>query len=368
MAIRIFASVSSQKSASDAVFGAFSDDLYKILKPKTGGAKSVTVKPRKLFAKDSLELEIIFEASDKSRFDEELKNISPEGETADPSVSLSAYFFNCAVIAKTDSADAFKRELDLIRDKLRGFSPGGDAPLPLICGGEELIGYGARPTDEGIERQGRTSEALANAGLSDEAQISMIMALPPLPDALSVMRLSSEAVAKRAVALSVIAMYAYSVSAGKSADESREQALKTLEIFGAGDDVVEEHKRFFYATIPDLSAAIKLMRITEAARVLLWSLGLAEIDELPTEASDPDAVFNELGRAENLEELLEPAQELPMRKIIDLADKTYRISVLCAYARLKGQPMPFGVNSDIIAQRDGAFRFLLGADSVGAAQ
>lgn len=97
----------------------------------------------------------------------------------------------------------------------------------------------------------------------------------------------------------------------------------------------------------------------EGLHVLLWSLGYVPALAYPDRMCDvaPDVkIIHDLSE----EQFRERAKLRGKREILDQADLILRLDWACTEARLKKQPAPGGLNSEVVVERHHALNWLIG--------
>jgi hypothetical protein len=350
----MYVSAAGAKRIEESVRGAFGDG-WRVDRTKAG---AIRIRRDRLFAGEGALVGVLFEASDKDRFAKEFAGLranSPEAAALTPPdagalfAAQSAYF-NAVVTLSAGDTEPFVDGFAAVASALGGYVPGKTVISAVRAGGREVFVYDVPETEENTAR--RLASAARFEG-GDPRASALALALPVLPDAMRASRRDDGTVAKRALALAVFSRYCYEISGGADLEKARERALRRLSGQGVSDCLTEDETRFLHSDIPDMGEALRGVWAADAAAALFWSIGMLDMPDVGSEPCDITSLRADLPAPEE-------TATLPLRRVLDMADLTYRLNCLCLWARLKSVPNPLGADHDVTAARDGAFRWLLG--------
>ena len=97
----------------------------------------------------------------------------------------------------------------------------------------------------------------------------------------------------------------------------------------------------------------------EAAWTLLWALGFVVQLGKPAQICDVEFAARTM-TGTTTSQFIEDSELRPISDILDEADLIYRYHWAVVDARLKGQPMPAGLNPDVTLERHHALNWLIG--------
>jgi hypothetical protein len=158
-------------------------------------------------------------------------------------------------------------------------------------------------------------------------------------------------VARRALALGVVAVY------GSMAQAGHPVTLAQLrELWGPGVFALTAHERSSIATGAPLST-LRLSWRMESMATLMWALGWYE-DPLPLDRQLEGEPFAEIARARARDEAIASARLRPAGEILDLLDAVVCRRWFCVDARQKGQPLPAGLEPVVLLERHYALQWL----------
>lgn len=201
------------------------------------------------------------------------------------------------------------------------------------------------PTKEAMERKQRSIARLNKEG------VPVIAHLPVIEDATEAKVRTTEEIAKRAIAIIVVA------AKGEGTDQATINAITKK--YGADKFFSPEEAAFIRENNPGKTDQIKFTWRYECAWVLLWSLGYVDTLEKPEKICDvPKTVEILLKR--NTERFIKDAKLRPIDQILDQADLIYRYNWAVTSARIKGLPAPAGLEGGVVQERHYALNWLIG--------
>jgi len=168
-----------------------------------------------------------------------------------------------------------------------------------------------------------------------------------------------EEIAKRAIALALIATYAADLASGKSIEESRSFLKSLIERYNAETFFTERELEFINSDIIDEEKSIQFAWEYECLLVLLWALGYVKELDFPNKICDLSEIIGYIKDAKNFEEFLVSSNLRKKHEILDEADLIYRYDWACVDARIKNLPAPGGLDDEVVVERHKALNWLI---------
>ena len=175
--------------------------------------------------------------------------------------------------------------------------------------------------------------------------------LPRIEDEEEVLVRSREEVAKRAMALLVVAVKA----------EGLEQEIveRLLDVYGLRNALSPNESEFIKQDSPSEYEKTQLIWRYESAWVLLWALGYVEELSYPSSICDVPAAVSFL-QTRTEQQFLNDSQLRPISEILDEADLIYRYHWAVVDARINGKQSPSNLDSSVVLERHYALNWLIG--------
>jgi len=200
-------------------------------------------------------------------------------------------------------------------------------------------------SQEAIDRRLRSEAILRAEG------VPLLASLPVIETAAEALKRSKEEVALRAQCLSLVA------AKGEGLDqEIVERVLKSHEL---RPHLSPKELAFVLDKSPSQHDLVQFIWRHEAAWTLLWALGFVARLGKPDQICDV-AFAAETVAGRTRSQFVEDSKLRPISDILDEADLIYRYHWAVVDARLKGQPMPAGLNPDVTLERHHALNWLIG--------
>lgn len=212
------------------------------------------------------------------------------------------------------------------------------APLPEM---EEFV-----VSPNALERKERTEEWLV------EMAVPMNKRLPAIEAEEAVTLCSPEAIAWRALALTLVALK------GEGLDP--EPLAYIHAEYGLAGHLSPAEKAFFEDQNPEDSTRINFAWRYESLFVMLWALGHAEELGYPGGICDVQAAVSLIRDAGGVQGLLKDAQPRSKAEVLDEADKIYRLHWAVVDARLRGEGPPADLDPGVVYERHYALNWLIG--------
>lgn len=162
---------------------------------------------------------------------------------------------------------------------------------------------------------------------------------------------AAEEVARRAVALAVVAVF------GETND--RDLIKKVIEQLSPGNDFTPKERAFLANSNPTDQERARFSWRYEALNVLLWAIGFIPHLDRPDHIVDvPESVG--IIRDEGRDGLIAAARLRPLSQLLDEADLIYRMHWAVTDARINGRPAPAGLDGAVVFERHYALNWLIG--------
>lgn len=201
------------------------------------------------------------------------------------------------------------------------------------------------PSEDGLARRTRSIEILKAEG------VPYIEHLPVIVSETESTRRSKEEVAKRAIALCIVA----------AKGEGLEQKLidDLVEQFKIKDAFTPKERAFIKSANPSEHDRIQFAWRYECYWVMLWALGY--VDEL----ARPDTICDvataiTLLRDKGADAFIRDAELRPQSELLDAADLIYRYHWATEDARINNRDAPTGLDGGIVMERHYALNWLIG--------
>ena len=209
--------------------------------------------------------------------------------------------------------------------------------LALLLGGPVL-------GDEASDRKARSIAVLRAQG------VPVLPSLPMIEDKATSHRRTSDEVARRTIALAVIAVTGETLDADVSASLTDQ--------FQAQGYFSPEERRFLGDLTADPQDRINAAWRYEGVHVLLWALGIYDVIGRPDTITDVPLLASTL-RELGAEGLFAQGQLRSQAELLDAADLMYRYHWAVMQARLDGVTAPAGLDPSVVQERRYALEWLI---------
>lgn len=173
---------------------------------------------------------------------------------------------------------------------------------------------------------------------------------------------SIEDIAKRAVSIFACAVYSEGLLMEHG---SLKKAKKEFEIFNDIYDVSDylspNEKRYLNMDIPDQTTAIQFSWQYERCAVLLWALGLIELNK-PTEICDVYNISQTLRSYNSIEDLISHCTMKTDSELLEMHTRILYYDWACVDARINKKEMPAGLDKGVVYEQHYALNYLVGAN------
>lgn len=162
---------------------------------------------------------------------------------------------------------------------------------------------------------------------------------------------NQDEVAKRALALCYI---------GLKSEGLEKRILDQVDsAYHISPNFTPKEKEYVDAVAPTKQQVVDANWRYECLHVMLWALGYVDQLSYPAKPCDVAAdnkIIHELANDANFKQ---KAKLRSKKEILDQADLILRLDWACVNARVKGQPMPGGLNNDVVTERHHALNWLI---------
>lgn len=171
-----------------------------------------------------------------------------------------------------------------------------------------------------------------------------------------------EEIAKRAVAVFSCALFAECLlmddGSLKLAKGNFEEVNKR---YGVMDYLSNKEKEYIETEAPEKAALIQFSWQYERCAVLLWALGLMELNA-PTDICDVGKAAKVIRSCGSLEKLIENANVKSSEELLDMQTKILYYDWACVEARIKNLEPPAGLEAGVVQEQHYALNWLIGAN------
>ncbi|MVP02433.1 DUF4272 domain-containing protein [Paenibacillus lutrae] len=373
----MYVSIQDTGKIMEAIAAAFRDGTPRLSDDRS----QLTVTYKKLFAKHTLTFTLMTSESHPAEFEDMLKGMYAfyyPVETDHPHIKekllMQITALNSAVglvsskeldpdtmdkvwtaAAEVNGLIFFPSGAILTQGKLL-MNPEGESELDdyQVTVSSGLIDGHILVTEAGEARKRRSMELLKEQG------VPAIPHLPVLPGDEHITIRTREEIARRAVALCILAMYGASFSS-EEVDVGEEKAFtaRLIGLYQADDFFTPREQEFLAREHPGLTDAVQFAWMYECYWVLLWALGYVEELQFPGEICDVQTAVDILRESGHYDGFAENARIRTRQEILDEADLIYRYDWACVNARVNGEPAPAGLNDEVVIERHRALNWLI---------
>ena len=204
----------------------------------------------------------------------------------------------------------------------------------------------ATPSQEALDRRARSVAQLKKEG------VPVSSTLPVIEDSTSAKTRTVEEVAKRAIAVCLMAV--------KGEGLEDEHLLPLVKEFGAEAFLSPEELAFLKDSHPSQADRVKFTWRYENYWVLLWALGYVDSLNRPEGICDVKKSVSFILKHSTTPLFIKNAKLRPLNEILDQADLIYRYHWAVVDARLKGKETPANLEGGVVMERHYVLNWLIG--------
>ena len=197
--------------------------------------------------------------------------------------------------------------------------------------------------------------------LLKEQGVPYIEHLPVIETADNVRLRSAEEIARRAICCLITIQLACDIQNQQDVEDSRLFMTGLLDRFGVRLFLTEKEKAIFDGTSTEQDW-VNMVWKYEAYWPLIWALGLVDSLAFPDQICDCQKAIEVVSTKATFDEFMKDVQLRPIDDILDEADLIFRYDWACVDARIKGEPAPAGLNSEVVYERHWGLNWLIDAD------
>lgn len=304
------------------------------------------------------------------------RQIPAENELVHEKLLIKISTLNMVIGVETeeDISDKFFAELLSIIEPLDGlmFWGGGALLDPRgqllldVNGRSEVEDYNVTAHVSYLHEEGSETKSGKARKLRSESVISAkgISKMPPMPgyigdEAAEGIR-SLDEVAKRTVALCIVALKGECVCSGETVEDTKRLVGNVTERYGAAGFFSPKEREFLSNDEAGDHEAIPFSWCYEGYWTLLWALGLVEELDDPVGMCDVAFAVSKLQQFDNFEKFLAGSRLRSNQEILDEADLIYRYDWLCVDSRIHGEEAPGNLEGGVVYERHRALNWLIG--------
>ena len=198
---------------------------------------------------------------------------------------------------------------------------------------------------EAIDRKLRSERILRAEG------VPVLATLPVIESAAEALKRSKEEVALRTLCILFVA------AKGEGLGEELVEHL--LESYELRPHLTPQELAFVLDNSPSQHDRIQFTWRHEAAWTLLWALGFVAQLGKPAQICDVEFAAGTMAKR-TTSQFIEDSELRPIAEILDQADLIYRYHWAARNARIRGQPVPAGLDPGVTQERHHALNWLIG--------
>ncbi len=234
-----------------------------------------------------------------------------------------------------------------------------------VTADSSYLHYDLKVTESGLKRKEMSEKILSERG------VPYIKHLPVIVGNEDATIRSLDEIAKRAVALCIVALKAECELSKEEVTKTKEIVNMVTNIFDAKTYFSPEEIQYINDDSPTESESIQMVWRYEGLWVLLWALGFIESLEYPKSICDVPKAVSIMKSFADFNDLKNNSKLRSKEEILDQADLIYRYDWACVDARVKGNKAPAELDSGVVVERHKVLNWLINYkedewDDVGA--
>lgn len=173
---------------------------------------------------------------------------------------------------------------------------------------------------------------------------------------------SVEKIAKRAAAVFSCALYSECLLIEEGSMElARDEFEGINKIYGVENYLSKKEKEYIQMEEPDRVTVIQFSWQYERCCVLLWALGLMELNS-PTEICNVRQIAQIIRSYSSLDELTKSANVKSNEELLDMHTRVLYYNWACVDSRVKNQEAPANLDSGVVQEQHFALNWIIGAN------
>ncbi len=225
--------------------------------------------------------------------------------------------------------------------------------MPLICfNGQDddlqkrkIRILGIKPTKESLERKTRSETILKKEG------VPFVSHLPVIENESGTKMRSAEAVARRAIALCLVAV--------KGEGLEQKKVIGFLKRYDIEKDLTPKERVFVFNENPSQQDRVQFSWRYEGYWMMLWALGYVDNLDRPDHLCDVSKAVGILVDM-NAAQFMAKSKLRSASEILDQADLIYRYHWAVVDARINGKKPPANLDPGVVYERHYALNWLIG--------
>lgn len=232
---------------------------------------------------------------------------------------------------------------------------GGSAFRRYLPYQEPALKAGKDLTQEQVDRRNHTMETLIGNAVYVPGWF------PAVEAASQITCPSLEEMAKRALALMGVAIYAECLLGDKQSMEDAQMFLMDyIDNNNTQDYFSPREWEYLHKTTPDRKESLSFLRQYESLYVLEWALGLVDELGLPDHFCDSSSLVKALRNGTSISKIMAKSKPKSARELLDAIDLISCLEWACLNARRHELPEPVGLKTGVVREWHRALNWLTG--------
>ena len=187
--------------------------------------------------------------------------------------------------------------------------------------------------------------------------------LPVIETADEINLRSPNEVLKRALTSLIIIQLACDIANEKQTDESLVIIKNVLQTYGLENELTDVEQKVLNLEATEQEVINTVWRY-ESIWPLFWALGFISCLEFPNKICDSTALtkmFFGSDKYKSLDDIIKDINPQNIELVLDEADLIFRLDWACTDARVKGTPIPAGMDNSVVVERHRGLNWLINA-------
>ncbi|WFD11781.1 DUF4272 domain-containing protein [Tepidibacter hydrothermalis] len=173
---------------------------------------------------------------------------------------------------------------------------------------------------------------------------------------------SVEKIAKRATAVFSCALYSECLLIeGGSIELAKDEFEDINKIYGVKSYLTDKEKEYIQMEQPDKITAIQFSWQYERCCVLLWALGLIDLNS-PTEICNVHQIAQIIRNYDSIDELIKDSSIRSNEELLDMHTRILYYDWACVESRVENQETPANLNSGVVQEQHFALNWIISAN------